>query len=77
MISAKLSLNFLLKQNKGSADQAVMSIQYVAEKQCGRTLQTKQREWQTVNQPDLDYVQEDLEAFWHKQKHKRWNNEHR
>lgn len=31
----------------------------------------------TVNRPDLDYVQEDLEAFWHKQKHKWWNDEHK
>lgn len=63
MISAKLSLKFLLKQNKGN----VWIYSVLQKKQCGRTLKTRQREWQIVNRPDRDYVQEDLEAFWYKQ----------
>lgn len=77
MISAKLSLKFLLKQ-KGNADHTVKNLQYVAKiNSVAELLKQSNMSDKTVNRPDLDYVQEDLEAFWHKQKHKWWNDEHK
>lgn len=63
MISAKLSLKFLLKQ-KGNADHTVKNLQYVAKiNSVAELLKQSNMSDKTVNRPDLDYVQEDLEAF--------------